>query len=327
MTRRISASVSAMSASRSGEVSTAEDTSDWMAPRQVWPYVMVRYMIPREYQVSCWADRGTSRRGTLSARMPVPRMYNTQAIVLSRFELGEADRVLTLLTPHDGKLKAIAKGVRRPRSRLGGAVEPFAELQLVLARGADVRRHHPASVGHAWLHAARPARVDGHGLVSGRARRACRRGACLRLPGLRAAAPRIPAARRRHGARPRGALVSSSAWPTRWACGRRSSAASNATACSRQDEEFRWVPRSGRRDVRAAHPAAGRAGMPLSLAALKLLRAYRRLDIEALAGLRLPAASRGGGRDGPAPLHPAQSWSAKHAHWHSSTRFALAAHW
>ena len=46
--------------------------------------------------------------------MPVPRIYHTEAIVLSRFELGEADRVLTLLTPHDGKLKAIAKGVRRP---------------------------------------------------------------------------------------------------------------------------------------------------------------------------------------------------------------------
>ena len=61
-------------------------------------------------------------------------MYKTQAIVLSRFELGEADRVLTLLTPHDGKLKAIAKGVRRPGSRIGGAVEPFAELHLVLVR-------------------------------------------------------------------------------------------------------------------------------------------------------------------------------------------------
>ncbi|MEJ7754234.1 MAG: recombination protein O N-terminal domain-containing protein, partial [Candidatus Limnocylindrales bacterium] len=69
-----------------------------------------------------------------AADMPIPRMYKTQAIVLSRFELGEADRVLTLLTPHDGKIKAIAKGVRRPKSRIGGAVEPFAELHLVLVR-------------------------------------------------------------------------------------------------------------------------------------------------------------------------------------------------
>src|SRR5918996_4274992 len=83
--------------------------------------------------------------------MPTPRMYQTQAIVLSRFELGEADRVLTLLTPHDGKLKAIAKGVRRPRSRLGAAVEPFAELHLVMARGRTFDVITQASVGHAWL--------------------------------------------------------------------------------------------------------------------------------------------------------------------------------
>src|SRR3954464_13938747 len=83
--------------------------------------------------------------------MPMPRIYHTDAIVLSRFELGEADRVLTLLTPHDGKLKAIAKGVRRPRSRLGGTVEPFAELQLVLARARTFDVVTSASVGHAWL--------------------------------------------------------------------------------------------------------------------------------------------------------------------------------
>src|ERR671918_1410166 len=83
--------------------------------------------------------------------MPVPRMYHTEAIVLSRFELGEADRVLTLLTPHDGKLKAIAKGVRRPRSRLGGALEPFAELHLVLAHARTFDVITSASVGHAWL--------------------------------------------------------------------------------------------------------------------------------------------------------------------------------
>src|SRR4051794_41913211 len=83
--------------------------------------------------------------------MPVPRIYHTEAIVLSRFELGEADRVLTLLTPHDGKLKAIAKGVRRPRSRLGGAVEPFAEVQLGLARARTFDFVTSASVRHAWV--------------------------------------------------------------------------------------------------------------------------------------------------------------------------------
>src|SRR6187397_376348 len=83
--------------------------------------------------------------------MPAPRVYYTEAIVLSRFELGEADRVLTLLTPHDGKLKAIAKGVRKPRSRLGGAVEPFAELHLMMARARTFDVVTSASVSHAWL--------------------------------------------------------------------------------------------------------------------------------------------------------------------------------
>ncbi len=50
-------------------------------------------------------------------------------------ELGEADRVLTVLTPRLGKLRVIAKGVRRPRSRIGGGLQPFSDVQLVLAVG------------------------------------------------------------------------------------------------------------------------------------------------------------------------------------------------
>ena len=51
---------------------------------------------------------------------PRPRVYKTEAIVLRTMDLGEADRVLTVLTPRLGKLRVIAKGVRRPRSRIGG---------------------------------------------------------------------------------------------------------------------------------------------------------------------------------------------------------------
>ena len=83
--------------------------------------------------------------------MPIPRRYTTDAIVLSRFDLGEADRVLTLITPGIGKLKAIAKGVRRPTSRLGGSLEPFAELTVALARGRTFDVVTQVSVGHAWL--------------------------------------------------------------------------------------------------------------------------------------------------------------------------------
>lgn len=66
---------------------------------------------------------------------PRPRVYKTEAIVLRTMDLGEADRVLTVLTPRLGKLKVIAKGVRRPRSRIGGGLQPFSDVQLVLAVG------------------------------------------------------------------------------------------------------------------------------------------------------------------------------------------------
>jgi DNA repair protein RecO (recombination protein O) len=66
---------------------------------------------------------------------PRPRVYKTEAIVLRTMDLGEADRVLTVLTPRLGKVKVIAKGVRRPRSRIGGALQPFSDVQLVLAVG------------------------------------------------------------------------------------------------------------------------------------------------------------------------------------------------
>jgi DNA repair protein RecO (recombination protein O) len=66
---------------------------------------------------------------------PRARLYKTEAIVLRSMDLGEADRVLTVLTPRLGKLKVIAKGVRRTRSRIGGGLEPFSDVQLVLAAG------------------------------------------------------------------------------------------------------------------------------------------------------------------------------------------------
>src|SRR3954447_12841871 len=83
--------------------------------------------------------------------MPSRRPYVTDAIVLSRFELGEADRVLTVLTPDHGKLKIIAKGVRRQTSRLGGSLEPFAELRVALTHGRTFEHVTQVSVGHAWL--------------------------------------------------------------------------------------------------------------------------------------------------------------------------------
>lgn len=62
------------------------------------------------------------------------KSLRTKAIVLRRTNYGEADRVLQLLTP-DGQVSAIAKGVRREKSRLAGGIELFAISDVVVAKG------------------------------------------------------------------------------------------------------------------------------------------------------------------------------------------------
>jgi DNA repair protein RecO (recombination protein O) len=59
----------------------------------------------------------------------------TTGIVLSRTDYGEADRILTLLTPDYGKLRLIAKGVRRIKSKLAGGIELFSISQLTFIKG------------------------------------------------------------------------------------------------------------------------------------------------------------------------------------------------
>jgi DNA repair protein RecO (recombination protein O) len=59
----------------------------------------------------------------------------TEGIVLRSLRYGEADRILHLYTPDRGRVSAIAKGVRRAKSRFGGRLEPFFRLNLVLYEG------------------------------------------------------------------------------------------------------------------------------------------------------------------------------------------------
>jgi DNA repair protein RecO (recombination protein O) len=65
----------------------------------------------------------------------MPGPVKTQGVVLRSIRYGEADRILHLYTPGRGKMGAIAKGVRRARSRFGGRLEPFFRLNLVLHEG------------------------------------------------------------------------------------------------------------------------------------------------------------------------------------------------
>ena len=66
------------------------------------------------------------------------RVYQTEAIVLKRIKLGEADKILTLYSPTVGKFRAVAKGVRRPKSRLGGNVELLTRTSLLVAHGQNL---------------------------------------------------------------------------------------------------------------------------------------------------------------------------------------------
>ena len=59
----------------------------------------------------------------------------TEALVLRSMRYGEADRILHLYTPHRGRISAIAKGVRKTRSRFGGRMEPYFRLHMVLYEG------------------------------------------------------------------------------------------------------------------------------------------------------------------------------------------------
>jgi DNA repair protein RecO (recombination protein O) len=112
----------------------------------------------------------------------MPGTFKTEAVVLRSIRFGEADRVLHLYSAQRGRLGAIAKGSRRPRSRFGGRLEPFFRLDLVLHEGrGELCTVTAASTveGHAGLRASGPA--------LGAAARAC--DAVLRL--LDAAEPNL----------------------------------------------------------------------------------------------------------------------------------------
>jgi len=70
--------------------------------------------------------------------MTEQRSFRVEAVVLRHSDWGEADRLLTLYTRERGKVRAIAKGARRIRSRKAGHLEPFTHVTLQLAKGRDL---------------------------------------------------------------------------------------------------------------------------------------------------------------------------------------------
>jgi DNA repair protein RecO (recombination protein O) len=70
--------------------------------------------------------------------MPRQRLYRTPAIVLKRMDLGEADRILTFYSRDHGKVRAVARGIRRGTSRSAGHLEPFTVTDVLFAVGRDL---------------------------------------------------------------------------------------------------------------------------------------------------------------------------------------------
>ena len=69
--------------------------------------------------------------------MPSP-LYRDQGVVLRTIKLGEADRIVTFVTQAHGKVRAVAKGVRKTKSRFGGRLEPMSHLALQFYEGREL---------------------------------------------------------------------------------------------------------------------------------------------------------------------------------------------
>ena len=70
--------------------------------------------------------------------MSKPRNYQTEAIIIKKTRLGEADSILTLYTPHLGKIQGFARSLRKPKSKLAGHLELLTHSQVSLARGRNL---------------------------------------------------------------------------------------------------------------------------------------------------------------------------------------------
>ena len=68
----------------------------------------------------------------------VVSIYRDDGIVLRTQKLGEADRIVTVLARKSGRVRAVAKGVRRTKSRFGARLEPFTHVDLLLYTGRSL---------------------------------------------------------------------------------------------------------------------------------------------------------------------------------------------
>src|SRR5205823_4173253 len=89
----------------------------------------------------CWLR---ARRWRFPRRLPSHQyrgpmtLYRDTGVVLRTYRLGEADRIVVLMTAQHGKVRAVAKGVRKVKSRFGGRLEPISHASLLLYEGRQL---------------------------------------------------------------------------------------------------------------------------------------------------------------------------------------------
>jgi DNA repair protein RecO (recombination protein O) len=83
--------------------------------------------------------------------MPEPREYKTEAIVIRKTKLGEADSILTFFTPHLGKIQGFAKSLRKPKSKMAGHLELLTHSAVSFSRGHNVDTITGAQTVNAFL--------------------------------------------------------------------------------------------------------------------------------------------------------------------------------
>ena len=105
--------------------------------------------------------------GLSAFRLPlysIMRTYTANSIVLRRIDLGEKDRILTLYTREAGKLSAVAKGARRPGSKLAGASEPFTYSKVFLSTGRELDVLTQAEIKESFPNVRQDIRAVAHGI-------------------------------------------------------------------------------------------------------------------------------------------------------------------
>ena len=78
-------------------------------------------------------------------------LFRDRGMVLRTIRLGEADRIVTLMTEEHGKVRAVAKGVRRTTSKFGSRLEPLSHVALLGLAGPWRPRHHQPGRGDRHL--------------------------------------------------------------------------------------------------------------------------------------------------------------------------------